>query len=61
MIRLTKVSADKVHKLFQLLKKLGLYHLSSSYSDVDDVFDAWKFAERNEPVTKEVVDDDTNT
>ena len=52
MIELTKISADKVHKLFQLLKKLGLYHNSSDFNDVDDVYDAWKFAERNSPNIK---------
>lgn len=49
MIELTKISANKVHKLIRLLNKLELYHIREFYKDIDDIYDAWKFAERNIP------------
>jgi hypothetical protein len=60
MIELTKVSAEKVHKLFQFLKRLELYHYKKSYGSVDDVYDAWRFAERNDPVIKKRDNDECN-
>lgn len=50
MIELTKISADKVHKLFRVLIKLELFTLYPPYyRDVDEIYDAWRFAERNSP------------
>lgn len=48
MIELTKISADRAHKLFKLLIKLELFNLSPHYNDADEIYDAWRFAERNE-------------
>lgn len=48
MIELTKISTDKVHQLFKMLKKLGLYDDRDIVDNVDEIYNAWKYAEKYE-------------
>lgn len=47
-IELTKISAERAHQLFQTLKKLGLLEHCSWHNTIDDVYNAWRYAEAYE-------------
>lgn len=48
MIELTKISTERAHKLFMTLVKLQLMKAIDSHDKVDDVYNAWRYAEKYE-------------
>ena len=48
MVELTKISTERAHKLFMLLVKLKLMKQVDNPDKVDDVYNAWRYAEKYE-------------
>ncbi|MCK5610580.1 hypothetical protein KAR91_52390 [Candidatus Pacearchaeota archaeon] len=51
----TQRSVERAHRLFQLLKKLEMFHVDGRYDSVDDIYSAWAYIKRQQQ--KEVEND----
>lgn len=52
MVESNKTSVYRAHKLFQLLIKLEMFNIEDSYDKVENVYSAFKYAEKYEPKKK---------